>query len=49
LNQENKRRDREPRDETYDNVYIEKIGSDGVMRSVKVDKVRTLPINLVRL
>ena len=37
---ENKRRDAEPIDTTYDDVYLEVKGSDGVMEKVKVDKVR---------
>lgn len=37
---ENKRRDAEPGDDTYDNVYIERMTKDGVMEKVKVDKVR---------
>lgn len=40
LSAENKRRDAEPFDDTYDEVYIEKaIGEDGEMVKVKVDKV----------
>ena len=39
LASENKRRDNEPVDTTYDDVYIEKIGPDGVVEKVKVDKV----------
>jgi len=35
---ENKRRDAEPIDTTYDDVYLEVKGSDGVMEKVKVDK-----------
>ncbi|PPR00815.1 hypothetical protein CVT26_012456 [Gymnopilus dilepis] len=38
LASENKRRDNEPVDTTYDDVYIEKIGPDGVVEKVKVDK-----------
>ena len=29
LSSENKRRDNEPIDDTYDDVYIEKLGKDG--------------------
>lgn len=39
LSTENKRRDRESLDDTYDNVYLERMGEDGVMEKVKVDKV----------
>jgi hypothetical protein len=47
LVQENKRRDREPVDETYDEVYIEDVGADGEKVKRKVDKVRAfLPIGL---
>jgi len=35
---ENKRRDAEPVDDTYDNVYIERMTKDGVIEKVKVDK-----------
>ncbi|KAF8147682.1 major facilitator superfamily domain-containing protein [Crassisporium funariophilum] len=39
LSSENKRRDEEPADETYDDdVYIERMGKDGEMEKVKVDK-----------
>lgn len=41
---ENKRRDAEPVDDTYDDVYIERMMNDGVMEKVKVDKVRSLVI-----
>lgn len=34
---ENKRRDREPLDQTYDNVYLERM-NDGLIEKVKVDK-----------
>jgi hypothetical protein len=39
LSTENKRRDREPRDDTYDNVYVTKVLPDGRKVEVKVDKV----------
>lgn len=40
LEAENKRRDNEdPMDDAYEDVYIEKIGKDGEMIKVKVDKV----------
>ncbi|THU76019.1 hypothetical protein K435DRAFT_879839 [Dendrothele bispora CBS 962.96] len=38
LSKENKKRDREGHDDTYDDVYIERPGSDGKMEQVKVDK-----------
>ncbi|PPR01815.1 hypothetical protein CVT24_001679 [Panaeolus cyanescens] len=38
MSNENKRRDLEPHDETYDDVYIERMGKDGEMERVKVDK-----------
>jgi len=40
LSNENKRRDNEPVDETFEDVYIERIGKDGELEKVKVDKVR---------
>ncbi|KAH7880069.1 MFS general substrate transporter [Lentinula edodes] len=38
LANENRRRDVEPLDTTYDDVYTELMGSDGVMEKVKVEK-----------
>ncbi|KAF8962206.1 MFS general substrate transporter [Flammula alnicola] len=38
LSSENKRRDNEPIDDTYDDVYIERIGKDGETEKVRVDK-----------
>ncbi|CAA7262330.1 unnamed protein product [Cyclocybe aegerita] len=38
LSTENGRRDREPPDETYENIYIERVGKSGVTELVKVDK-----------
>ncbi|THV06909.1 MFS general substrate transporter [Dendrothele bispora CBS 962.96] len=38
LSRENKRRDAEPPDDTFDNVYVERIGPDGSVESIKVDK-----------
>ncbi|KAJ7027370.1 major facilitator superfamily domain-containing protein [Mycena alexandri] len=36
---ENKRRDAEPKmDDAYDNVYVERLSSEGVMEKVKVDR-----------
>jgi ACS family allantoate permease-like MFS transporter len=40
LASENRRRDNEPVDDTYDDVYIERVGKDGEVEKVKVDKVR---------
>lgn len=37
LSTENKRRDREPPDHTYDHVYLEKM-NNGMLEKVKVDK-----------
>ena len=39
LSKENKRRDQEPLDDSCDGVYIERIGKDGQVERVKVDKV----------
>ncbi|KAM6500306.1 Major facilitator superfamily domain containing protein [Amanita muscaria] len=38
LSRENKRRDREQRDETYDDAYVKKKSPDGTVVVVKVDK-----------
>lgn len=40
MNKENKRRDAETRDTTYDEVYIERVGDDGSVDKFRVDKVR---------
>ena len=42
LQRENKRRDAEPVDETYADVYIEVVLPDGTRTERKVDKVRSL-------
>jgi len=39
LNRENKKRDMEGHDDTYDDVYIERPGPDGKLEQVKIDKV----------
>jgi len=39
MDRENKHRDAETRDVTYDNVHIERKNSDGETEKVKVDKV----------
>ena len=39
LSKENKRRDKEQLDDSYDDVYIERVGKDGQVERVKVDKV----------
>jgi hypothetical protein len=39
MNRENKRRDNEPRDTTYDEVYIERDNGDGTIDKIRVDKV----------
>ncbi|KAK0234042.1 MFS general substrate transporter [Armillaria fumosa] len=38
LSAENRRRDVEPADTVYDNVYIERLNEDGVMEKARVDK-----------
>ncbi|KAF9558501.1 MFS general substrate transporter [Agrocybe pediades] len=38
LSSENKRRDNEPVDDTYEDVYIERVGENGELEKVKVDK-----------
>jgi hypothetical protein len=40
LARENKRRDAEPPDDTYEDVYIVKIDDDGIRKEVRVAKVR---------
>jgi hypothetical protein len=40
LERENKRRDAEPRDDSYDDVYVTKIDEKGNRVEVKVSKVR---------
>lgn len=40
LAQENKRRDAEPRDDSYDNVYISQPNAQGKVVQQKVDRVR---------
>lgn len=40
LAQENKRRDAEPRDDSYDNVYINQVNAQGKAVQQKVDRVR---------
>lgn len=40
MSKENKRRDTEPRDTTYDEVYIERVDSEGNIDKIRVDKVR---------
>ena len=39
LSRENKRRDNEPHDDTYEDVYVEKVMEDGSRVEVKVLKV----------
>lgn len=41
LLRENKKRDAEPRDDTYDDVYIEVVLPDGTRTEKRVDKVRS--------
>jgi hypothetical protein len=42
LHRRNKKRDAEPYDDTYDNVYLERLGKDGKMERVKIDKAWNL-------
>ena len=42
LARENKRRDAEPRDDSYDDVHVVKIDENGKRVEVKVSKVRVL-------
>ena len=46
LSKENKRRDQEQLDDSdsYDDVYIERMGKDGQVERLKVDKVNILYI-----
>lgn len=39
LSRQNKIRDAQPYDATYDDVYIEKADAEGVMHKLKIDKV----------
>lgn len=41
LSTENKRRDQEQLIDSYDDVYIERMGKDGQVEKVKVDKVNS--------
>ena len=43
LARENRKRDAEAHDATYDEVYITREKPDGTKEDVKVDKVRFLP------
>ena len=43
LERENKRRDAEPRDNSYDDVYVARIDNEGNCFEVKVSKVRVRP------
>jgi len=38
LDRENKKRDAEPVDDSYDDIYMERVNSDGTVEKVKVDK-----------
>ncbi len=44
LNRENKRRENEPSDDSFDDVYIERLTADGQREMVKVDKVSTIVV-----
>ena len=39
MDRQNKLRDKEPHDDEYDNVYIERVSEDGSVYEVKVEKV----------
>jgi MFS transporter, ACS family, allantoate permease len=45
LSTENKRRDREQLVDTYDDIHIERMGEDGQIEKVKVDKVMNIRIH----
>ena len=49
LNFENKRRDDEQRDETYDHVYLTQETKDGIQFDKHIDKVRITVIILKNL
>jgi hypothetical protein len=40
MSKENKRRNAEPKDTTYDEVYIERVNSDGSIDKIRVEKVQ---------
>ena len=42
LHSENKRRDGEQRDETYDDVYLMQETEDGIQSKIRIDKVCTV-------
>ena len=46
LSTENKRRDQEKLDDSYDDVYIEKMGKDGQVERLKVDKVNHIMLTM---
>ena len=48
LVRENKKRDREQRDETYDDAYIKKELPEGNTIELKVDKVTVLQLDVTR-
>jgi hypothetical protein len=49
LARENRRRDMEPSDDTYDDVYVMKIDEDGNRAEVKVSKVRVCSLWYVHI
>ena len=49
LYSENKRRDGEQRDETYDDVYITQETKDGIQSEKRIDKVRITVINVLKI
>ena len=49
LDSENKRRDGEQRDETYDDVYLTQETEDGIQSEKRIDKVRTTVISVLKI
>jgi hypothetical protein len=45
LSRENRKRDCEPHDDTYDDVYFNRVGVDGRSEKIKIDKVRSLIVH----
>ena len=48
LHSENKRRDGEERDESYDDVYLTQETKDGIQSEKRIDKVRITVINVLK-
>jgi len=49
LSTENKRRDQEQVDDSYDDIYIERMDKDGQVERVKADKVKKLIVHDMRM